>query len=71
MSPAKILMMLGFALFILGVVLGYAPNLLGWFGKLPGDLRIEREHGVIFIPITSMIVISMVLTLLLNLFFRR
>ena len=44
-------------------------SLCGWFGRLPGDIRIEDEHRSFFFPITSMIVIS--LTLLLNLFFRR
>jgi hypothetical protein len=71
MSLAKLLMLLGLGLFVLGLLLGYAPGLLGWFGKLPGDIRIERENGVVFIPITSMIVISVVVSLVLNLFFRR
>jgi len=71
MSLAKLLMLLGLGLFVVGLVLGYAPGLLGWFGKLPGDIRIERENGVLFIPITSMIVISVVVSLVLNLFFRR
>lgn len=42
----------------------------GWFGRLPGDIRIERETVRIYIPIVSMIVISLVLTLLLNIIRR-
>ena len=45
-----------------------APGLFSWFGKLPGDIRVDSERGRVFIPITSMIVVSVVLTLLLNLF---
>lgn len=71
MSIGKILILAGLILFALGLVLSYAPGLFGWFGKLPGDIRIENEHGSIFIPITSMIVVSLVLTLLVNWFFRR
>jgi len=49
----------------------YAPGLLSWFGHLPGDIRREGEGGSFYFPITSMIIISIVLTLIINLFFRR
>lgn len=71
MSFGKILIYVGIGLFLLGLVLSYAPGLFGWFGKLPGDIRIQDENRHIFIPITSMIIISLALTLLINLFFRR
>ena len=68
---AKWLIVAGLLLLLLGVVFHYAPGLLSWFGKLPGDIRIESEHSRTFIPITSMIILSVVLTVLLNIFFRR
>lgn len=71
MSFGKILIFVGIGLFLLGLILSYAPGIFGWFGKLPGDIRIQDENRYIFIPITSMIIISLVLTLLINLFFRR
>ncbi len=40
---------------------------LSWFGHLPGDLRIERGGTRVFMPITSMVLVSIVLTLLVNL----
>jgi hypothetical protein len=43
---------------------------LGWFGWLPGDLRIERENARVYVPITSMLVVSVVLSLLLVLLRR-
>ncbi|WP_312680154.1 DUF2905 domain-containing protein [Stutzerimonas nitrititolerans] len=67
---AKWLMAAGVLLLLLGVALHYAPGLLNWFGKLPGDIRIESEHSRTFIPITSMIALSVVLTILVNLFRR-
>ncbi|WP_312484312.1 DUF2905 domain-containing protein [Stutzerimonas nitrititolerans] len=67
---AKWLMAAGVLLLLLGVALHYAPGLLSWFGKLPGDIRIESERSRTFIPITSMIVLSVVLTILVNLFRR-
>jgi len=71
MGSAKGLIVIGILLVVLGLALNYAPGLFGWFGHLPGDIRREGEHGTVFIPITSMLVISIVLSLLLNLFFRR
>ncbi|MCH2341069.1 DUF2905 domain-containing protein [Pseudomonas sp. NPDC047963] len=67
---AKWLIGAGVVLLLLGVVLHYAPGLLSWFGKLPGDIRLESERSKTYIPITSMIVLSVVLTVLVNLFKR-
>jgi hypothetical protein len=71
MSVGKLLTILGIAIAIIGLVLTYLPSLFGWFGKLPGDIHIQDEKKSIFIPITSMIVISLLFTLLANLFFRK
>ncbi|MFP5289051.1 MAG: DUF2905 domain-containing protein [Thermoanaerobaculia bacterium] len=43
---------------------------LSWFGRLPGDLRIERENVRFYFPLASMILVSVVLTLILNLLRR-
>lgn len=43
---------------------------LSWFGRLPGDIRVERPGMRIYAPITSMIIISIVLTIALSLFRR-
>ena len=43
---------------------------LSWVGRLPGDVRVERENVRFYFPITSMILISLVLTLILNLLRR-
>jgi hypothetical protein len=67
----KLMIIIGAVLILLGIIYSWAPGLLSWFGNLPGDIRREGEHGTVFIPITSMIVISIVLTILVNLFFRR
>lgn len=67
---ARWLMIAGALLLIIGALLHFAPWSLNWFGKLPGDIRIETESGKIFIPITSMLIISVVLSVLLSLFRR-
>lgn len=71
MSSSKFFILIGLVFLALGLVLGYAPGLLSWFGRLPGDIRIGGPGHRIYIPITSMIVVSLLLTLIVNLFFRR
>jgi len=61
------MMVIGGVLLLLGALAHFAPGLLSWFGRLPGDIRVESERGGLFIPITSMIVVSLLLTLLINL----
>ena len=67
----KTLIVLGILLLVTGVILLYAPWLVSWFGRLPGDIRIERDEGGVFIPITSMVIVSIVVSLILNIFFRQ
>ena len=57
------------ALFALIGVLMYF-GALSWFGRLPGDIRVERESVRIYVPITSMLLLSIALSLLLYLIRR-
>ena len=54
------------------VVLGMMANAgwLSWFGRLPGDIRMERENVRIYVPIATMIIVSVVLSLLVYLIGR-
>ncbi|ETN88903.1 DUF2905 domain-containing protein [Thermus scotoductus] len=67
MEVGKALLFLGVLLVLLGLVLLYFPKLFSWFGHLPGDIRIEREGLRVYIPLTSALVLSLLLTLLWNL----
>jgi hypothetical protein len=42
-----------------------------WFGKLPGDIVYRSEGLTIYVPIATMILVSLILTLLLNIVWRR
>lgn len=68
MRVGNLLIYGGVALVVIGVMvrLGW----FSWFGKLPGDIRSEGDNVSVFFPITSMIVISIAATVLLNLFDR-
>jgi Protein of unknown function (DUF2905) len=58
----------GGALVVLGLLVW--SGALAWFGRLPGDIRIERETVRVYIPIVSMLVVSAVLSLVLYLIRR-
>jgi Protein of unknown function (DUF2905) len=57
---------------LLIVLIGLAvwSGALSWFGRLPGDIRIEREGLRVYVPIVSMLLLSLLLTLVLNLINR-
>lgn len=67
-SLGRILILAGVAAVVIGLLV--RTGALGWFGNLPGDIRIESERTRVFIPITSMLLVSVVLSLLAALFRR-
>ncbi len=71
MSPeiGRILLVIGLVIAGIGLLAVLGVRLP--FGRLPGDISITGERGGIFIPITTMLLISVILTILANLFFRR
>jgi hypothetical protein len=64
------LLLVIFGVAVVAVGLLVWSGALSWLGHLPGDVRIDRGNVKVFIPFTSMILISLVLTLLLNLLRR-
>ena len=65
-SGPKSLMLLGAVLLVAGLVWQFGGNFLH-LGKLPGDIRIERDNFRFYFPLTTGILISLILTLILNL----
>lgn len=71
MAPlGKAVVGIGAMLIIIGLILWFAGDRLSWFGRLPGDIRIERPGLSCFFPITTMIIVSIVLSILLTLMAR-
>ncbi|HEX6966800.1 MAG TPA: DUF2905 domain-containing protein [Gemmatimonadaceae bacterium] len=54
------------ALGVLVVIVGalIASGALAWFGRLPGDIRIEHGNTRVYIPIASMLIVSLVLSVI-------
>ena len=67
-SLGRALIVIGALLVVLGVILTAAPSLP--LGRLPGDLRIERPGLRVYLPITSSLIVSALLSLALWLFSR-
>ena len=61
-STGTLVIGVGLAVVVLGVLIW--SGALGWFGRLPGDVRVERDGLRIYFPLTSMILVSIVLSLL-------
>jgi Protein of unknown function (DUF2905) len=64
-SPATLLIGAGIALILIGLLIWSGS--LSWFGRLPGDVRIERESVTVYVPIVSMLLVSALLSLVLYL----
>jgi hypothetical protein len=67
--PGKLLIILGIALTILGLLLTFAGK-LPFPGKLPGDIRIERENFSFYLPLGTCLLFSLILSVILWLFRR-
>lgn len=67
-STGLLLIVLGVAAFVVGI-LAYA-GWLSWFGRLPGDIRYESDRVSVYIPLVTMLIISLVLSLLFYLLRR-
>ena len=65
----RVLVVFGGAIAIIGFLL-WSGFGVGWLGRLPGDIRIERGSSTFYFPIVTCIIVSVVLTLIMS-FFRR
>ena len=63
------LVVFGIVIVLVGLAL-WSGFGVGWLGRLPGDIRIERGQFGFYFPIVTCIIISIVLTLLMSLFRR-
>lgn len=70
----KLLIGFGVVMIILGgivLLLGNVSGKVPWIGRLPGDIYIQRENWSFYFPLATSIILSIILTLVLSLFFRR
>lgn len=65
----RVLIALGIVLVAAGLLLHFSPH-VPWLGRLPGDLRIQRGNFRLYVPITTCLLLSALLTLLIHLLTR-
>ncbi len=65
----KTLVYLGLFLVVVGLILSWGGK-IPWLGHLPGDIYIQRERFTFYFPLTTCLVISVIITLVLYLFRR-
>jgi hypothetical protein len=62
-ASGPLLVAAGIVLILVGLLVWSGG--LGWFGRLPGDIRLERDSVRIYVPLASMLIVSVVLSLVL------
>ena len=70
MNIAKTLIIVGLILIFFGLFIYLFKPYLGWFGNLFGDISYKTDKFSFYMPITSMIILSAIASLILNLFFK-
>ena len=67
---AKILIGIGTVFIVIGIIWLVFPRAFSWIGNMPGDIKYKSGNTRVYFPVVTMIVISIVATILLNLFNR-
>jgi len=64
----KILLITGIIIVILGLIFTYSDKIavLKYFGKLPGDIRIEKDNFSFHFPVVTCIILSIIITIILT-----
>jgi hypothetical protein len=65
-NTGKYIILIGAIIVIAGLLIYFFHDKLNWIGHLPGDIRIERENFRFYFPVVTMILVSILLTILVN-----
>ena len=66
MATGKFLIIAGIIIVVVGVIFYFFHDKLRWIGHLPGDIRVEKKNFRFYFPITTMILLSLLLTVIIN-----
>jgi hypothetical protein len=65
-DTGKYIIVTGAIIVFLGLIVYFFHDKLNWIGRLPGDIRIEKENFKFFFPVTTMILFSLAITLIIQ-----
>ena len=66
-NTGKYIIFIGVGVIVVGILIYFLHDKLHWIGRLPGDIRIEKENSGFYFPIVTMLLLSLVLTIIINL----
>jgi H+/Cl- antiporter ClcA len=69
-QTGKYILIAGLIIIIAGILIYFFNDYFKWIGKLPGDFKIEKENFRFYFPLTTMIILSVVATVIINLLKR-
>ena len=65
-DTGKDIIIIGAMIILIGIIIYFFHDKLHWVGRLPGDIRIEKENFRFYFPITTMIIISVVIAIIIQ-----
>jgi len=69
-DTGKWIIIIGVLIVLAGIIIYFFHDKLHWVGRLPGDIRIEKENFRFYFPLATMIVLSLLVTLIINIIKR-
>ena len=69
-QTGKYIITSGIFIVVAGILIYFFHDYFRWFGKLPGDIRIEKENYRFYFPFATMIIVSIIVTIIINIFKR-
>ena len=69
-GPGRALIILGLVILVAGMLFSFAPKLLTWFGRLPGDITFKRGNFSFYFPLATCLLLSVILSFIMW-FFRK
>ena len=69
-QTGKFIILAGVIIVVIGIIIYFFSDKLSFLGKLPGDIRIEKENFRFYFPITTMIILSILLTVIITIIKR-
>lgn len=67
-QTGKYILVVGLIIVFIGIIIYFFHDYFRWIGRLPGDIRIEKNNFRFYFPLATMIIISLVLTILFHIF---
>ena len=72
MNPqfGRYVILAGVAIVVIGIIIYFFSDKLNWIGRLPGDIRVERDNFRFYLPLTTMVIASILLTIIIQIIKR-